>query len=132
MRREATRAASGWSFAHGSSYLSLDREARFLVSAHYHGGEVDVYTLDENGDLGKRVTALDEGRTFAHSALLTPDRRFLYVPYVKDQNALFSVSLRCRDRHADSAGSEGRWSAGEDGTTPHRSPPFKTDRLLQQ
>lgn len=76
------------SFAHGYSYLSLDRNNRFLLGACYRGGQVDVYELDAQGQPGKRVSSLDEGRVNAHCVLPSPDNQFVYIPYVKQTNAL--------------------------------------------
>ena len=74
---------------HGYSYLSLDRASRFLLGANYRDGFVDVYALDESGVPSKRVAALNEGRRNAHCVLPSPDNRFVYIPYVKDTNAIF-------------------------------------------
>jgi 6-phosphogluconolactonase len=76
-------------FRHGYSYLSLDRAGRFLLGADYVGGYVDVYALDEAGTPGKRAASLDEGRRNAHCVLPSPDNRFVYIPYVKETNAIF-------------------------------------------
>lgn len=74
---------------HGYSYLSLDRASRFLLGVNYFDGFVDVYALDKSGAVGNRVTALNEGRRNAHCVLPSPDNRFVYIPYVKDTNAIF-------------------------------------------
>ncbi len=74
---------------HGYAYLSLDRANRFLLGVDYFGGYVDVYAVDESGIPGKRVTALNEGRRNAHCVLPSPDNRFVYIPYVKETNAIF-------------------------------------------
>lgn len=74
---------------HGYSYLSLDRANRFLLGVNYFDGYVDVYALDESGSPGRRVAALNEGRRNAHCVLPSPDNRFVYIPYVKDTNAIF-------------------------------------------
>jgi len=75
-------------FSHGYSYLSLDRASRFLLGVNYSDGFVDVYALDKSGAVGNRVTALNEGRRHAHCVLPSPDNRFVYIPYVKDSNAI--------------------------------------------
>lgn len=75
-------------FSHGYSYLSLDRASRFLLGANYFDGFVDVYALDEAGTPSKRVAALSEGRRNAHCVLPSPDNRFVYIPYVKETNAI--------------------------------------------
>lgn len=76
-------------FNHSCAYLSLDRTGRFLLGADYGKGFVDVYGLDEAGIPGKPVTALNEGRPTAHCILTSPDNRFAYVSYVKENNALY-------------------------------------------
>lgn len=78
---------------HGHSYLSLDRGNRFLLGVSYFGGQIDVYGLDESGMPGKVVAKLDEGRRNAHCVLPSPDNRFVYIPYVKDTNAIFQYQF---------------------------------------
>jgi 6-phosphogluconolactonase len=80
-------------FSHGYSYLSLDRASRFLLGANYFDGFVDVYVLDDAGKPGKRVAALNEGRRNAHCVLPSPDNRFIYIPYVKETNAIFQYGF---------------------------------------
>lgn len=82
--------------AHGCSYLSLDRANRFLLGANYFGGFIDVYGLDKAGMPTRRVAALDEQRRNAHCVLLSPDNRFVYIPYVKETNALFQYRFDSR------------------------------------
>jgi len=74
--------------AHGYSYLGLDRQSRFLLGCNYRAGHVDVYALDEDGRPGELVSSIEPVRRNAHCALPTPDNRFVYVPHVKDMNAL--------------------------------------------
>ncbi len=50
---------------------------------------MDVYALDNDGIPTERVAALDESRRFAHCVLLSPNNRFVYIPYVKENNAIF-------------------------------------------
>ena len=71
------------------SYLSLDRSESFLLGCNYGEGVVDVYALKEDGRTDGRVATLKEGRKAAHCALVSPDNQFLYIPYVKEHNALF-------------------------------------------
>lgn len=74
--------------ANGYSYLGLDRAGRFLLGCNYRNGIVDVYELGEDGSPGPLVSSVTEGLGNAHSALPSPDNSFVYVPYVKDNNAL--------------------------------------------
>ncbi len=78
---------------HGTAYLSTDRTGRFLLTADYGSGAIDIYGLDSDGAVGKWVAGRDEGRKTAHSILTSPDNRFLYVPYVKENNALLQYSF---------------------------------------
>jgi 6-phosphogluconolactonase len=73
---------------HSTAYLSTDREGRFLLSADYGSGAVDVYGLDSNGFPARWTTGRDEGRREAHCVLPSPDNKFVYIPYVKGNNAL--------------------------------------------
>jgi 6-phosphogluconolactonase len=74
---------------HGTAYLSTDPANRFLLSASYGSGAVDVYALNASGVPTKWVAGRDEGRKNAHCVLPSPDGRFIYIPYVKETNALF-------------------------------------------
>lgn len=75
------------------SYLSTDRAGRFLLGCHHMSGAVDVLPLDADGLPGKRVSGRDEGRKYAHCVLPSPDNRFVYIPYVKDNNALYQYGF---------------------------------------
>ncbi len=79
---------TNFTLKHGSAYLSTDRAKRFLLSADYFSGVVDVYALDAEGIPVKWVAGRDEGRLNAHAVLPSPDNRFVYIPYVKENNAL--------------------------------------------
>lgn len=73
---------------HGTAYLSTDRSGRFLLSASYSNGTIDVYGLDNKGFPTQWITGRDEGRKEAHCILPSPDNRNLYIPYVKSNNAI--------------------------------------------
>lgn len=77
----------------GYAYLSTDRAGRFLFGCDYGSGAVDVYPLDAEGLPGKRVHGLDEGRKNAHCVLPSPDNRSVYIPYVKEANALYQYAF---------------------------------------
>ncbi|MFM9195900.1 MAG: lactonase family protein, partial [Planctomycetia bacterium] len=78
---------------HRYSSLSPDRSGRFLLGCDYASGAVDVFPLDAAGVPGKRVHGLDEGRKHAHFVLPSPDNRSVYIPYVKESNALFQYAF---------------------------------------
>lgn len=73
---------------HGSAYLSLDRTGRFLLSASYFSGHVDIYRLDSQGFPERLTHTTYEGRNKAHSIRTSRDNRFAYIPYVKEHNGL--------------------------------------------
>ena len=75
------------------SSLSTDRADRFLLGCNYMAGAVDVFPLDAEGFPGKRIHGRDEGRKYAHCVLPSPDNRFVYIPYVKEMNALYQYGF---------------------------------------
>jgi 6-phosphogluconolactonase len=79
--------------AHGYCHLNLDRTRRYLLGVEYGKGRVDVYDLNIEHAIGKRVAGLDEGRKAAHCVFPTPDNKFVYIPYVKDSNAIFQYAF---------------------------------------
>ena len=80
-------------YKHGYAYMSVDRTGNFLLGSNYHDGQIDVYRLDGRGLIDEHVATVDEGRRNAHCILPSPDNRFLYVPYVKQTNALFQYTF---------------------------------------
>ena len=77
----------------GYAYLSTDRAGRFLLGCDYGSGAVDVYPLDAAGVPGKRTHGVDEGRKNAHCVFPSPDNRFVYIPYVKETNAIYQYAF---------------------------------------
>lgn len=71
-----------------TAYLSLDRSGAFLFGVSYRNGRLNVYRLGKDGVPGKAVATVDEGKKEAHCVLVSPDNKYLYVPYVKDNLAL--------------------------------------------
>lgn len=78
---------------HGYAYMSVDKTGMFLLGSNYHEGQLDVYRLKPDGSIGEHVVTVDEGRKNAHCILTSPNNRFLYVPYVKQTNALFQYTF---------------------------------------
>ncbi len=77
----------------GYCWLSIDRTARFLLGCDYGTGKVDIFPLDDAGKPGPRCGGADQGRKEGHCAQPTPDNRFVYVPHVKGNNALFQYAF---------------------------------------
>lgn len=60
-------------------YLSIDRTGRFLFGASYHGHQVTVSAVDDNGHLaGPELEQQEPGRR-AHAVLPSPDNSFVYA-----------------------------------------------------
>lgn len=72
-----------------AAYLSLDHSGAFLFGVSYGNGRLNVYRLGKQGLPGKAVATIDEGKKEAHCVLISPDNKFLYIPYVKGNLALF-------------------------------------------
>ena len=75
-------------FNDDASFISLDRSAAFLFGVSYGNGRLNVYRLGEDGVPGKAVATVDEGKKEAHCVLVSPDNKYLYIPYVKGNLAL--------------------------------------------
>ena len=78
--------------AHGHCHLNLDRTRKFLLGVEYKG-RVSVYALKADGSIGEAVHQLNEGRTQAHCVFPSPDNRFVYIPYVKQSNAVYQYAF---------------------------------------
>ena len=79
-------------FEDGACYLSLDREQRHILGVSYGTGALHVYPIGRDGKPGKVVSSVDPGRKTAHCVLVSPDNQYLYIPYVKDNLALYQYS----------------------------------------
>lgn len=77
-----------FNFQHPSAYLRVDRSQKFLMSADYGSGCVDIYSMDDAGLGLKHASTTNEGRQLAHCIVTTPDNQFGYVSYVKETNAI--------------------------------------------
>jgi len=74
-------------------YISVDRTGRYFLSSHYRSGAVASYALDENAAVGAVITSTRTPNLEAHCIITTPDNRFVYVPCVKNSNALFQYAF---------------------------------------
>jgi 6-phosphogluconolactonase len=69
-----------------TSYISLDKTARFALAANYNGGNLAVFALKPDGSLGdwtafdqhtgKGVNPQRQTHAYAHSIITSPDNRF--------------------------------------------------------
>ncbi len=71
------------------SYISLDRTARFALTANYNGGSIAVFALKPDGSLGDRTAFVQhtgssvnpqrQTKPYAHSIVVDPANRFALV-----------------------------------------------------
>ena len=76
-----------------TGYISFDRTGGYLLTSSYHDGHFDVYQMKPDGVVGERVSHQQVAEKYAHSVLTTPDNKFLYVPCVKEYNAIYQYSF---------------------------------------
>ena len=75
------------SFPHGYAYFAVDKTNKYLIGASYSSGYNDVFKLDEKG-IPHLVDTVYEGKHTAHAVLISPDNKYVYIPYVKEHNSL--------------------------------------------
>ena len=78
---------------HPVGYNSVDRSGRFFMTVHYGTGSVATYPLGKDGSIGDLAHSLTTPQREAHCILTTPDNRFVYIPCVKNNNALFQYAF---------------------------------------
>jgi 6-phosphogluconolactonase (cycloisomerase 2 family) len=76
-----------------TGYTSFDRTGGYFLTSSYHDGHLDVYQVKPDGVVGERVSHHEVAEKYAHSVLTTPDNRFLYVPCVKEFNAIYQYAF---------------------------------------
>ena len=76
-----------------TGYTSFDRTGGYFLTSSYHDGHFDVYQVKPDGVLGDRVSHQQVAEKYAHSVLATPGNRFLYVPCVKEFNAIYQYAF---------------------------------------
>lgn len=73
--------------------MSVDRSGRFFMTAHYGTGAVATYSIGAGGTVGDATSSFKTPNREAHCILPSPDNRFVYIPCVKNNNALFQYSF---------------------------------------
>ena len=63
-------------------YLSTDRSGKFLLSAYYAAGKVDVHKIDDTGSILEQHVCRVITCTGAHCIQTDPSNRFAFVPHV--------------------------------------------------
>jgi len=72
----------------GCAFLGLDPRGEFLLPVSYNTGDVDVHPVSTEGQIDEARSSTSEGKNMAHSAVFSRDGQFVYVPYVKENNAI--------------------------------------------
>jgi 6-phosphogluconolactonase len=62
-------------------YLSVDRKARFILSAYHKAGKAAVHRITEAGEIGEATQWFNSGGG-AHSILVDPSNKFVFLPHV--------------------------------------------------
>ena len=74
-------------------YLSVDKSGRYFLSSDYRSARVASHVLDDEAIVGEAVTSTRTPNLEAHCIVTTPDNRFVYVPCVKNNNAIFQYAF---------------------------------------
>lgn len=78
---------------HPAGYTSIDRSDRFFLTVNYRSGEVATYRIGGDGLVGEETFYAVVPKREAHCILPTPDNRFVYIPCVKLNNALYQYAF---------------------------------------
>ena len=76
-----------------TGYTSVDRSGRFFMTVHYGTGQIATYPISKNGAVDSIADSLRTLKREAHCILTTPDNRFVYIPCVKLNNALYQYAF---------------------------------------
>ncbi len=79
--------------SHPTGYTSVDRTGRYFMVVNYGTGQISTYNIDRDGAVGTIADSLRSPRREAHCILTTPDNRFVYIPCVKLNNALYQYAF---------------------------------------
>jgi len=72
---------------------TIDYSHRYVIGASYRTGEVEVLKIDGKGMISERTQLLDAKRKTAHDICLSLDNKNLYLPFVKENNALYQYKF---------------------------------------
>jgi 6-phosphogluconolactonase len=79
-------------FPNGGDYLTFDRSERFLLSASFFEGIVNVHSLNAEGGIEKVVSSVNNNMLYSHAVQTSPENKFAYIPYVRNSNGLYQYA----------------------------------------
>ena len=115
-----------FNFPHGYTYIALDYTGDYLIAASYGTGHTDVFKLDAEGMPHLKDTVYENKNT-AHAVLISPDNKYVYIPYVKQHNSLHQYSFDAQTgkmKALDPPKAEVHPTAGPRHLVRHPSKPF--------
>jgi len=68
------------------TFLSTDRNGRFLLSAYYQGAHVAVHSIGDDGSVSDPPIEWLETATAAHAIQTDPSNKFAFVPHIARLN----------------------------------------------
>ena len=74
------------------AYVMPDKQGRFLLSAFYFAGKVDVHAIGEDGSLSKQAVQSIPTDEKAHAILTDRSNRFAFVPHT-GPNAIYHFTF---------------------------------------
>ncbi len=76
-----------------AGYTSVDRSGKYFLTANYPAGIIAAYPIADDGTIGNAICSRTTPTREAHCILTTPDNRFVYIPCVKNNNALYQYAF---------------------------------------
>ena len=76
-----------------SGYTSLDRSGKYFLTVSYANGDIGVFAAGQNGVNPAPVCSISVPNKEAHCILPSLDNRFVYIPCVKLNNAIFQFEF---------------------------------------
>lgn len=90
---EGLKVVSESRLSHPTGYTSFDRSGKFFLFANYKTGTIGSYRVDPNGSFSEPACVIETPNKEAHCILTSQDNRFVYIPCVKYNNALFQYEF---------------------------------------
>ena len=126
------------------AYISIDSAGKWLVTANYSGGNISVFKTGDGGALqpaaqvlahdGYGVNVSRQEQPHPHSAIFSPDEKFVYVPDLGNDR-LYSYSFDANNNTSPLTATDPAYGEMPDGSGPRHmafSPNGKFAYLLNE